>query len=539
MSRTHAAAAALALAVAALAATFLVHPGIDSLYDDSVSYLLMAQWYSPWHAASPAVAAAARLQTYPPLFPLALALSGGAYDWRIAHLLVAAAFGASVFLLGVHARRTTGSMAAGLLAAAAFAALPGAWLNARGILSEFPYIALSLGALAWHARMQDDARIRPRDAAILGLLLAAAILTRTIGIALIAAVAVSEAARFARTRDTARLRGAWIAPAIAIAAALAWQLLRPAAAGDSYAASTRLMLAGAESGPLAWARAWAVHNGQAISDAWFTALLIFWGEPWRPTFLLAAALGVLGLAGAAARALRGEADALYVLGFLAILLFWPFPGQMYRLAFPVAPLVLLLALRTVAALLSLRFDAARAARTAAYSALVPIALGLPALLFYVVPRAHVEDAPVAGYRITDIAEFYRIPSGPSARESARTQIGVLADMERVRESTPAGARVMWYTPGYIALLAGRDGVALRRPRDAADLDAQVRATRADYLYLADAQPRDSLHREGDPLYPAVLARAFAEPVWARTDEGRLRAVLMKIDKEKTGSVRRP
>jgi hypothetical protein len=37
----------------------------------------------------------------------------------------------------------------------------------------------------------------------------------------------------------------------------------------------------------------------------------------------------------------------------------------------------------------------------------------------------------------------------------------------------------------------------------------------------------------------VLARAFAEPVWARTDEGRLRAVLMKIDKEKTGSVRRP
>jgi hypothetical protein len=538
MSRADLALAALALAVTALAAAFLVHPGIDSLYDDSVSYLLMAQWFSPWHAASAPVAAAARLETYPPLFPLALALSGGAYDWRIAHLLVAAAFGASVLLLGIHARRTTGSAAAGLLSAAAFAALPGAWLNARGILSEFPYIALSLAALAWHARMQGDERIAPRDAAILGALLAAAILTRAIGIALVAAVAVSEAMRFLRTRDTARLRSAWMAPAIAIAAALAWHALRPAAGSDSYAQSTRLMLAGAESGPLAWARAWAGHNGQAISDAWFTALLIFWGEPWRPTFLLAAALGALGLGGAVARALHGEADALYVLAFLAILLFWPFPGQMYRLAFPAAPLVLLLAFRSVAALLAVRLDPARAARAAAYAALVPVALGLPALLFYVVPRARIEDAPVAGYRVTDIAEFYRIPSGPAARENARTQIGVLADMNRVRDSTPPGARVMWYTPGYIALLAGREGVALRRPRDAADLEAQVRATRADYLYLAEAQPRDSLHREGDPMYPAVLARPFAEPVWSRTGEGRVRALLMKIDKERTGSVRR-
>jgi len=156
-----------------------------------------------------------------------------------------------------------------------------------------------------------------------------------------------------------------------------------------------------------------------------------------------------------------------------------------------------------------------------------------------VPRARIEDTPVAGYRITDIAEFYRIPSGPAAQENARTQIGVLADMARVRDATPAQARVMWYTPDYIALLARRHGVALRRPRDAADLEAQVRATGADYIYLADAHPRDSLLREGDPLYPVVLARPFAEPVWTRTHGGRLAAVLLKIDKDKTGSPKRP
>ena len=111
MSRFGVALAVLGLCVAALAAAFLWQPGLDSLYDDSVSYLVLAQWFSPWHAADPAIAAAAPLEKYPPLFPLLLALTGGAYDWRIAHLVVAIAFAATVVLLALHAVRVTRSRA--------------------------------------------------------------------------------------------------------------------------------------------------------------------------------------------------------------------------------------------------------------------------------------------------------------------------------------------------------------------------------------------------------------------------------------------
>ena len=101
MTRGDAALAALATAAGAAAIAFTWQPGLASLYDDSVFYLMMAQAMSPFGAASPAVLAAAPFETYPPFLPLLLALAGGAFDWRIAHAVVAVAFGASVFLLGL------------------------------------------------------------------------------------------------------------------------------------------------------------------------------------------------------------------------------------------------------------------------------------------------------------------------------------------------------------------------------------------------------------------------------------------------------
>jgi hypothetical protein len=107
----------------------------------------------------------------------------------------------------------------------------------------------------------------------------------------------------------------------------------------------------------------------------------------------------------------------------------------------------------------------------------------------------------------------------------------MQDLRRVGESTPPGARVMWYTPDYIALLAHRHGVPLRRPGNPADLAAQLRATGADYIYLADVQPRDSAWREGSPLYPAYLARGMARIEWARPGkQGDIRAMLLKVEK---------
>jgi hypothetical protein len=499
-----------------------------------VSYLVMAQAFAPYGDAGPAIASAFPLEKYPPLFPLAIAVSGGAYDWRIAHLLVAVSFGVSAWLLALLVRRTTGSRAIAFAAALAFAAMPGAWLQMKGILSEFPYIALSLAALLAHGGATSSVS-RARSLS-LGALLAAALLTRTIGIALLAAIAFAELHRWVRTRDTARLRAWWPALALPVAAAALWYVLRPAGGHDEYVTrSAGVARDFADHGFKALA-ALVSANVSAITDAWFNALLIYWREPWRPTFLVSAAVGLTGLAACGWRAWRGDADGAYCLVFLAILLAWPFPGQMYRLAFPVAPLIVAGAFWALHA--ALRGESGeRTARTATLvTAAATIASMVPALAF-IVERHRAEAPEAAAPRKTHISEYYRIPHGPSAERNAAIQLAVLADLERIGTTTPPTARVMWYVPGYVALLSRRHAVGLDIPADANALSDQVRASRPDFIYLSNVHPRDSGQRHGSPLRPLPWALAYCDVVWARRDRqsGEPLAVLLRVDAARLGN----
>ncbi len=530
MRRAHVALGALAAAAGLLAAIFTWQSGIASLFDDSVSYLVMAQAYSPFTAASAAVSEAFPREKYPPLFPLLIALGGGAYDWRIAHLWVALAFAASVFFLGVHAAKASGSARVGFAAALVFAWMPGVWLNLKGILSEFPFMAITFATLVYYGRL--CARPPTRASYIgLGALLAAALLTRTIGIALVVAIAVAETWRFLRERERDRLVLLAWALAIPVVAAALWYLLRPKGGADAYLTfSTGMAQNTAERG-LDWAFGIASLNLSAVGDAWLTAFLIFWGEPARPGYLIAALVGTSGVMGTLWRAARGEADALYVLASVAILLAWPFPGQMYRLALPVMPLVVFHALwlwqRVIA-----RFAGERAAHAwGALAAIVPLLACVPAAAFYIAERARDPGDVVAlGYRKGDIAEFYRIPDRKSAEANALQQIEILEDMEQIRRTTPEAARVMWYAPAYIALLAGRRGVALERRTDVSDMAAQMRAARPDYIYLAAAHPRDSARRQGDPLDAIGAALPFSEGLWQRVNaRGALESIFLKVD----------
>jgi hypothetical protein len=529
MTRAHAALGALAAAAGILAAIFAWQPGLGSLFDDSVSYLVMAQAYSPFTAASAAVVDAFPREKYPPLFPLLLALGGGAYDWRIAHLWVAIAFAASVFFLGVHAAGASGSARLGFAAALVFAWMPGVWLNLKGILSEFPFMAVTFATLAFYGRLA--ARPATRAGYIgLGALLAAALLTRTIGVALLAAIAAAEAWRFVRSRERDRLLLLGWALAIPVVAAALWYLLRPKGGTDAYLAFGTGMAQNTAQRGLDWALGIATLNLSALGDAWLTAMLIFWGEPSRPAFLIAALVGLSGAAGTLWRAARGEAGGLYVLAFAAILVAWPFPGQMYRLALPVMPLVLFHALWAWQRAIARFAGVARAQAWGALAAIAPLLVCVPAVAFYIAERARDPGDVVAlGYRKGDIAEFYRIPDRKSAEANALQQIEILEDMEQIRATTPESARVMWYAPAYVALLAGRRGVALERA-DLAGMSAQMRAAKPDYIYLAAAHPRDSARRQGDPLDAIGAALPFSAGLWQRVNaRGALESIFLKVD----------
>jgi hypothetical protein len=406
--------------------------------------------------------------------------------------------------------------------------MPGMWLGVKGILSEFPYIALVLAAILQrrHA-IAGSSRTRY---AVLCLLIAAVVLTRTIGVALVAALVVVEARAWLRVRDAARLKSMAIALAVSLAIVATWYVLRPSGGEDAYLAFGSGMARGTTERGLDWTLGVVANNASALVDAWLAAMLIFWGEPWKPAFLLASFVGLSGVAGTLWRAIEWEFDAIYVLFFAAILAVWPFPGQMYRLALPAMPLLILNAFYLWMRVAE-RASRERAVRWSALAALAPLAICIPAVLFYIVERARLPGTELgAGYRLTDISEFYRIPLRPAAEANATLEIGVLADFDRIRKTTPDSARIMWYLPGYVALLAGREGIPLVRPSDQAALATQVTARRPDYVYLSSVHPRDTAHRDGDPMQALPYLRERGDIVWQRANAaGTTESVLLKID----------
>ncbi len=91
---------------------------------------------------------------------------------------------------------------------------------------------------------------------------------------------------------------------------------------------------------------------------------------------------------------------------------------------------------------------------------------------------------------------------------------------------------MWYRPEYVALLAGRRGVALERPAEGRGLAAQLAAKRPDFLYLSAVHPRDTAHRDGDPMsgIAPYVARRYGREVWRRDDgRGGAAAALIELD----------
>ena len=222
--------ALVAICFAAACATFVRQPTLATFADDSVSYLVMAQVFSPWQAASSPVAAAFSLEAiYPPLFPLLLALAGAAHHVAWAHALTAllvAGWIPLVYALGV---RWLEDRRAAAACALCMALLPALWVHARGILSE-PLFGLFLLASLYAIDAAEGGR---KALGAIALLMAAMALTRTAALPLAAAYGLWALTRRGQSvADRARAAS----PAIAAVAAYGvWVALRPAATVDGYA----------------------------------------------------------------------------------------------------------------------------------------------------------------------------------------------------------------------------------------------------------------------------------------------------------------
>lgn len=498
-----------AAAFALVLVAFAWQPGLASFADDSVSYLVMAQVFSPWQAASPPIADAfAREAFYPPLYPLLLALSGAGHDMARAQALTALFLAACLPVVYLLATRWLGNKWAAAGAAAVTALLPSLWIHVKGTLSE-PLFALLLLATLYVIETQEERHARRW---LLAAAMAALALTRTVGLIVVLAYAVCALAR--RERPVA---GALLPVLAAVLAYGAWVLLRPAQTSDvnMVIALEHLRDLSVES-----FAAILVRQAHSIAEAWSGALLLFWVEGRPLRVVLAGLVGAAALAGLALRFIERKPDAWMSTAYLVVFLVWPFQDQMTRFLFPALPVLVLYAFYAVGA--ALRRLGRPAAPAHALLALLIASLAAPALAF-IHQRAQAEG-PYVG-----MTDWYRRPDLDEARRRSAVHLDLLADMQAIRALTRPEDHVMWVAPAYIALLADRRGVAAP-PAGLAPTAYRVavEAAAPDYVFLSIYHPRDTIR---DTAWQAGMRAlsGYGEVVHARTQaDGSLSSVLLRL-----------
>ena len=504
--------AVLTLAFAWACARFVAQPSIAGFADDSVSYLIMGQVFSPWRPASGAVAAAFASEAfYPPLFPLLLGWAGAAHDVLRAHVLVALLVAAGLPLaygLGV---RWLEDRRAAEAATLCIAALPALWINALGILSEPLFGVLMLSTLLV---LDREAPVTPGRIALVAALMAAMALTRTAALPVIAVYGLWALSRRGRAWD-ARLRLA--VPAVAaVVAYAAWVLLRPAETTDSYA---RILADHAWGGVVAGV----VRQAHAVAEGWIGSLIIYWIEG-RPTrAALAGLAGGAALAGLVLRLRAGKADGWMTAAYLGVFLAWPFSDQMGRFLFPILPVLVLYAFQAVRR--GLEALGRPPLLGAGVMALFFLSLTLPALAF-LHQRAQ-SPSPHAG-----IVDWYRTAGLDAARARAQVHLDLFADLEEVRRRTTPSDRVMWVTPAYVALLADRIGVKAPDDRLAKEeYRKAVAASGATHVLLTLYNPRDTTRHDAWEAGTKALLDG-AQPLHLRVREGStvVSSVLLKVER---------
>ena len=505
--RRHAA-FALLLAVAAPAMlAFAWQRSIATFSDDSVSYLLLAQHIAP--GTAPIVEPWVGLRShFPPLFPLALAVTGGARDFLVAHLTVAA-FGvlALAAIYGYAFLRLGGRLGA-LTVAVLFLATPNAWVSLKGILSEPMFLLVSLATLGWYAVRLEARAGSVLEWLVFGVLLACAYLTRAAGVALLLGYAAHAVLRAAGERGRGAWRFALPAAPVAVLVGL-WLAWRPSAGEDLYHFIAAQIASAWIDEPLRTGRL-AVER---LLGGWIASFLAQSAVGLAPRVVFAA-LGILGVAGSVRAARRNRLDGWYVLASLAITFGWVFnEDNTRRLLYPVLPILMIHAAELVRDLAARTRTPRLRAWALGAVALLPASLCLPAAVVLAEKRLDRQPfAPGAHLAYADCLDFYTTIDTGTARVIAADVLGMLEGFDAIAKATPEGARVMWMRPEYVAVLGRREAVPYFFSWDERRLARELLDKRVDYLVVAALYKTDNANRVRDPYQLHAHVTEYASPV---------------------------
>ena len=480
----------LALA-APVTIAFCWHGVISTLADDSVSYITVARWISPFGRDALLMPWVAYYSHFPPVFPTLLVITGGAWNFLVAHVVVALCALVALVMVYAYGAFRLGSPGAGLGLAIVFLLLPSAWISILSILSEPLYLALSLAALLLYVRHEEDGEVR--QPVVLGLLFAAAYLTRVAGVALLAAYAAHLTMRSLARRQWPSIRA--LAPlAIPIVFQLLWMAIRPAVQSKGYQTDLEVIVKAWLGDPLKVA----TFSWGSLMGGWIASFSADSGVAPTMRFVFGA-VGALGAAGAAVGVLKNRLDSWYVLLSVAMLILWVFPeDNQRRLLYPILPLILVHAAEVVQAL-GKRFQAAGRAHFPLLAAggLVAV-LSMPAALL--VAQKAVNREPLVegfGYSLSSMTQYYTIVNLKGARSWAVRGAAILAGLQMLEAATPPNARIMWTRPEYVVVLGRREAVPWYFSWDRTMLARELQRTGTTHIIASRIFKSDLAGADGD------------------------------------------
>ena len=287
--------------------------GINS---DAAVYLLLADHFSPWYGLPPDLAEHLFSRyPFPPAYPLLLGWLGGGSAVPSASFMINAGLLALGLGLATAWMRTAGVPALVAVAASLITAMTPAILQlAMGIYSESAFLVWLFAGLLVYERSKQSAATWYLSALILSI----AAVTRTAGVIAVGALILCWAWH-------TRMRQFRYLPFLALAATLGWQIVRQAngaqidylhdLAGDSFIQSLQGY----------WEQG--VINLGAMGYHWIRCFDVLGSDYSHFALVLSGSLTGLGLM---LRLRRLDIDALFVAGYLLLLVVWPYPNQMQR-----------------------------------------------------------------------------------------------------------------------------------------------------------------------------------------------------------------
>jgi hypothetical protein len=444
---------------------------------DSAVYLLTAQHWSLWGHENPAAGYFASTTTFPPLYPIVLSLFSAGQNWLVAHQITVFCGVAALFVLWRILRVSGVSLLESIIAIAVVALIPGFYSQALYIHSEFLFVLFVLVCWYFILRLETEQKL----IFVIGASLAAtaAYLTRSVGIAIVAALVVYVLLR--------RSKKEWaVVFVLAVVPVMIWMGFgQPPGGGYLAVWKERLVLDGSPGFAAVVATQFAaIADGCRENFAGHGSTLAV------GVYLFSFACFLAWLV----RLWQLKIDALFLGGYFAILLVWPFPAERVRFFLPAVPILvvqLFLALHAARPRLGERFSTL-GPRLAVLVLAITV---LPSLALTV--RRHMEPMPseLAGYRQSP--EWYGSGTHEQRLSSVYQYERVQTGFVELGTSVPIKDCIYSIKPALVGLFAQRKSYRSPLPDSALGKQLNPMLTECRYVHmLAFASPTFS-----EPFYP--------------------------------------